>query len=479
MINPEEFVTTYDGTKARRRNCRRIKNEYYIENKQCFCVGGKWHRVNNGLIVFDHETKEWVKKGNTELKRGVVDYDGKKAVIGYFTVNPSKNVCFFFGNDYGTHACISEEVAIKCGGVEAIQNGQFYDINSYRGTKKNFQIFTTTKKTQSFEFYTFPISYNAKTNLIQFLKEYNTKYKAVHAPLSIPYSKLIKNWTFGVEYETAHGTIPERHLRDNGLIACRDGSIAGFEYVSVPLYGEKGLKTIFDHCHLLQKYCIVDSNCALHVHIGGYKVTQEHIIALYRLLVSIQSEVYQLFPIRFRKTSTFKKRDYNNPLTPIPFPRNANIKEAFSRLYEHLSGGYKFEEFNFVEHPLDRDGDHKWNIASRYTWVNLIPLIWGGRKTVEFRVHVATSNPLKIIYWIYVCIAVLKYADKHIDDLISARLPSVSLREILKDTYEENSKEVFEDLCKYLRWRKNHYKGGADQIGQEEIQTDNEFKGFH
>ena len=51
-MSNKEIIITFDGTPAVRTNCRKIKNEFYEINRQCFKMSDdKWHRINNGKVV--------------------------------------------------------------------------------------------------------------------------------------------------------------------------------------------------------------------------------------------------------------------------------------------------------------------------------------------------------------------------------------------------------------------------------------------
>ena len=50
-------------------------------------------------------------------------------------------------------------------------------------------------------------------------------------------------YTFGLEFETAGGYLPQHQLYELGLIPLRDGSITGIEFTTVVLQGNKGLNS--------------------------------------------------------------------------------------------------------------------------------------------------------------------------------------------------------------------------------------------
>lgn len=150
----------------------------------------------------------------------------------------------------------------------------------------------------------------------------------------------------------------------SGLIPCRDGSIEGFEYATVPLSGETGIQAIRRACDLLNKYCSFSILESLHIHIGGFPKSEQYIAALYRLCWTIQREVYALFPYFYCDTSQFKRKSYCGPLYTVGLNKTSG-EDIFDDIYTWLSGGEEFVKFTTKRHPLDRSGQHKWEVSPR------------------------------------------------------------------------------------------------------------------
>lgn len=107
-----------------------------------------------------------------------------------------------------------------------------------------------------------------------------------------------------------------------------------------------------------------------------------------------------------------------------------------------------------------------------YKIINLIPLAFGNRGTVEFRCHTSTFNKDKIINWIFICNAICKFAFNN-RAIISREGTNVSLDGIINDSY---SGELSNYLLSYINYRKqlmlDHSKKG-DNIGDLDITHDN------
>jgi hypothetical protein len=464
-----ETISTYDGTTALRKDCRFIKGAFYEKNRQCFYIENIWYRVNSGKIVFDHELKIWVIKDSVrDLVHGVTDIrDDMEPEFGYFTPNKYKNT--FLVQPSGIVYTVLDENILRDNVLYFTEgfNGVYFPNSMTVG-----RAYTSKLKPKKEGFYSFPFNYGSDELIPEFSEICNKLFKGY--PLSSNAYKHLDGFTFGVEFETCVGAIPERFLAPNGLIACRDGSITGFEYATIPLSGEKGIQIIKQACYLLQKYCQCSANESLHIHIGGFPKTVKAIASLYRLALLLEDEIYSLFPVAYIDTAQFKRKSYCGPLYKIDSNLTTPI-DILSGLYYFLSNGGKFSKFPTAPHPLDRSGQHKWEVSPRYVWINMIPLIWGGRGTVEFRCHVPTVNAQKVINWLFIIVAILKYAQKHGNILISHpmhELSKVTLSKIIQEVYPEPIGSI---LIEYINDRKSHYYRGNDPTGDCEIT--NEIKG--
>lgn len=459
----EQQINTYDGTLALRKECRFIKGQFYLKNKQCFFIQNKWYRINSNHIIYDYETQVWVLKTNVPfLDFGIIGYNKKlnTFLYGYFTPRIFKNIKVWDQNNIQKALDISIVDVLPF--MKEGLTGVYYNTTAI-GIPKEFTIKVKPRRDHA---YTFPFNYNSTDLIPEFQKSFLADFRG--KDLATDNYKYIEDFTFGVEFETEKGLIPEKFLRPNGLIACRDGSITGFEYVTVPLKGERGIQAIKVNCELLQKYCSCSPFESLHIHIGGYPKTVKAIASLYRLALLIQKDIYALFPYYYVDTSKFKKKSYCGPLPSLGLDKMSPNK-IFEALYFNLSGGLEFSRFPITEHPMDRNNQQKWQISPRYVWLNLIPLIWGSRGTVEFRCHTPTVNSQKVINWIYIVMAILRFAKKHqalLTTNIFSELPKIDLDKIIESSYPKSISSI---LNEYIYARTDYYKNKNDHVGEDEI----------
>lgn len=229
-------------------------------------------------------------------------------------------------------------------------------------------------------------------------------------------------YTFGLEFETAAGYIPEEELYRVGLIPLRDGSISGLEYSTIVLGGDKGLNILREQIDVLKEYTIFDKECSLHIHYGSFTLTPEVLLRLNNLFATSDIASYAV-PWAFT-TSNYKKngKDYCK--------MNSSFM-SFNNMYKKLVGRAYFGDL-YQPHPSDTSGDRKWNILSRYKALNLInAMCYDHNKTAEFRFLRPTYNFDKILVWLFVLGAYIKYAE----DLKNKAIKNISLNRIISTVY--------------------------------------------
>jgi hypothetical protein len=243
--------------------------------------------------------------------------------------------------------------------------------------------------------------YGAATHLNKFEKALKQTYKINLLP-KYTLAKYFP-YTFGIEYETSIGAVPEDECYSKGLIPLRDGSITGVEYSTPVLKGNLGCHMIQQQINTLNKYTYFNKECALHIHFGGFPVEPQAILALNNLCSFLPRLVYNLVPSASFKTHCYKAngKDYCTPL---------QWSESFSNLYQHYVGQKYFGDL-YQPHPADIEKKAKWNIKGRYKACNLINMLcYDSAKTVEFRFLRPTRNAHIIYFWLYTLNAILQYA---------------------------------------------------------------------
>lgn len=270
-------------------------------------------------------------------------------------------------------------------------------------------------------------------------------------------------YTFGLEFETSQGYIPEDICFRDGLIPLRDGSITAPEYSTVILNGNDGIALLHQQLITLKEYTNFNKECSLHIHLGGYPLKSDSIFNLYLTCVLLQDELESILPRLTFYTSKYKNntKDYCKKL---PYYDN------FETMYQCLVGRNFYGSFT-QPHPNDIERERKWCIPTRYYFVNFInALCYNVNKTIEFRFLRPTYNFKKIILWLYIFNAILEYSEKY----YSAK-HAITLCGILSKCYPEYlTKELMIGIDRIKCLSINQSNNG-DDIGSEIWMEDSMF----
>lgn len=322
---------------------------------------------------------------------------------------------------------------------------------------EQYRVLKHLRSVQNSDFfpYSFPRNYEATNTLAYFIKKVQIEREKNYELASyFPY-------TFGFEFETYTGIIPENKCFSNGLIPLRDGSISGLEYATIVLQGNAGLSILEQQLNLLKRYTMFDKDCALHIHIGNIPLDPEFLLRVNNLCSHLFAEVlHNILPALTFQTNKYKTNKDKNYCAANTTYRN------FDSMYKKLVGTPYFGNL-FQAHPKDKTHNRKWNITGRYFAVNFInALCYNKNKTIEFRFLRPTYNFSKIKWWLYFIHAVLEVAKsqkKFID---------------IKTVYDLFSRAYPKDLCdrlsvgtmahEYLKQGQEHLEDFSGSNVQEE-----------
>ena len=472
-MSAEKKVITIKGEELPISQCRKFNKLYYklgdinIQNSgDCYLINGKCYREETGLIVYNYSIKEYVIL-NDNLLQGVVDVADGNLIIGYFNNNTKYSK--ITDKNGKSHWLYNVEIFNNNKEYrEHLSTGNFYHISTLQAWKFNKIEFPNKN-------YKYSLPYDSKGIIGNNLKNYNENYNPEISQNIKNYAPLLENLSFGLEFETTKGHIPDRVLNQYGLIPLRDGSISGIEYVTVPMEGEKGLQCTADILKELKKRTSYsDETCSLHLHLGNIPRTKEFILAFFKVGMKIQDEMFQMFPLYKKYNYHIKNKNYSAPLPTFeilsqldPIIDSRNIDENFGILYKYLSMGQDFKSVgnnleNVLSHPADPNGNQKWLVKCRYFLYNLVPLIFGNKQTIEFRIHTPTYDVNKILPFIFMNSLIVNFVIRNQKLILNRKnfINSYGLLDILYmqiDQYDIPNRNRFKDLMySYIEIRKNY-----------------------
>jgi hypothetical protein len=245
-------------------------------------------------------------------------------------------------------------------------------------------------------------------------------------------------YTFGLEFETAGGYLPQHRLYELGLIPLRDGSITGLEFSTVVLQNNTGLNLLKQQINELKEHTVFDKDCSLHIHFGNFKLDGN-------VLLNINNIFNSCGLLYYVPSLSFETHQYKTNKEKNYCEFNTKYK-TFQDLYKELVGRSFYGDFK-QPHPKDLTGTRKWNIKSRYKAINFInALCYNGPKTVEYRFLRPTDNFDKILGWLFIFGGIIKYAEQNSENIFYRQ--SIDIISVLKNVY---SSELADILCKFLQ----------------------------
>lgn len=462
------LVKTVDGSMVNRAECRRISGKFYKigdvnikDSGHCYLINGRYYKYNTGYIIYDHREMKYVIKNELIIENGVVGLENDQLVFGAFNNNLGEKLTSVKDADGKTYVVLNPDIfqGSKVW-LENIRNGDFY----HRTVIKARDIIIPKVITEDYK-RNFPYSATG-----EYMQQAIDKYKAHESDIKVQ-SMVSSNFhtfeglSYGLEFETTKGMVPQRVLDKLGLMQVRDGSVNGMEYVTIPLSGKTGVQTIANITKELKRRTQYDSSCSLHLHIGGMPRTPEFITALTRVLLHIQDDMFKMFPEYKKGGLGVKRKAYTKPL-PVRQLMDGmdrritkdNLLNNFNEIYKYFSMGYNYGDHGKLDeiksHPADPRGTSKWNIRTRYHWVNLIPLMFTNGKTVEFRLHTPTYDDNKVMNYVAICSAIIKYTMRNEETILSQNnLYNLSLLDVVAS---ETGGRLRDNLFHYIESRMMH-----------------------
>jgi hypothetical protein len=194
----------------------------------------------------------------------------------------------------------------------------------------------------------------------------------------------------------------------------------------------------------LNQHTIFDKDCSLHIHLGNFNLNGKVLLTINN--VFFNSDIRSFLPELTFYTHAYKTNKDKN------YCEFNDRYRTFDEMYQNLVGRNFFGDFK-QPHPKDVTGTRKWNVKTRYKAVNFInALCYDGPKTVEFRMLRPSYNFDKILGWLFIYGALIKFAEQTTSKTSAFYRCSAQLEYILKSVY---SSELANILCEFLKMNAN------------------------
>lgn len=417
-------VITVNGEKIDKKLTRKIKNSndvycYYkignINQKNsgdCYQINNIFYTIEKGRIVWDEYLNQYVLK--TSTVEGITGLDFKR---GYFSKDTPNIAIVYLSKEPISDICISTNLAEKLGLIRG-ENNLFYNPSyyTYEQILPRRLVDSNYKRSLHYNFKDYLNECTSKYMSYQFLRDITIE------KLYVDFQNLLDTYTFGVEIETTRGMIPPEVYENLGFRPVRDGSIDGLEYVTIPLTGKKGLYTFVEFIKLINRYNSSNYTCSMHIHVGNVPRTERFIIAMFKTMFYIQDDIYKVFPLYKQYHTGIKRKCYTEPLDKFlmtslkyDYKSNEEISQDFQKIIYALTNNYpgyaKYMPIeSIINHPNDPSDTSKWNIKERYKNLNLIPLIFTNKKTIEYRIFTVPNTIEKALFFLFSSLAITNFA---------------------------------------------------------------------
>lgn len=494
-------VQTIKGEELPISKVKKFPNGYYkvgdenVENSgDCYKINDKFYRFETGQLVFNNSTNKYQLSSN-DVVYGLVDNNK----FGYFNRTEPDKIPLILENGEKSFSINEEILKSNLNFREEMSTGNFVHIA--RLSAKQF-----TKIVPPRNEYKTSLPYDSKGITARHSDLFERFYDSKVNRNCDSVAEIIKGLSFGLEFETIAGFIPERITKKLGLIPLRDGSISGLEYVTVPFTGRKGVQAIVDICKTLNERTEFNNSCSFHLHIGNVPRTPEFILAFLKVSSFVQNDIYSMFPLYKQYNMGIKNKNYSKPYDMFDIFNKldsvidkSNINKNFDVLFKFLAShkasfaDYRNDLGNVESHPLDPSGNQKWNVNTRYFLHNFIPLIFGNKQTVEFRVHTPTFDYYKIIMFLIMNSVLINTAIKYEKEILQDPLffdkikfsgeSKLNLSNLIyfyrrNNVKDDNGSYILNSLCRYVSSRRQKAESltsqGAIDFEESKIRIERE-----
>ena len=373
----EEYkIKTITGKIADKNNCRLVDGKYYLIGNKNIENSGDIYEINNrfirfetGRLIFNLTSNSYELVSSSQATKGIVNIVNNEFIYGYFIYNVLYDNILFDKNN--TKHIVHRNCQIPLQYREEVSSGHYYDI-SLIPTNKLIKIkYVSRELKESF-------NYDSKNITESYKKVFEMNYQPDYLNITSSLTTIVNDLSFGLEFETVAGIIPNYKLNSLPLIPLRDGSIRGLEYATLPLQGKLGIQALIDSVKELKKRTEYDESCSLHLHIGNIPRTKEFILAFYKFYSIFSEEIFSMFPLYKTENYNVKKKNYCKPydfiklnsLMDNKITDEKSLNENFSILFDYLAEVNRFSDYNNMlenvdVHPRDPNDNAKWNISKR------------------------------------------------------------------------------------------------------------------
>lgn len=448
VFEPEQvsaLVDTVSGKKAPREKCAKVNDVFYQYDVDIFKIDGVYWKES--LTAVDISTGQRVVKEKTTL-HDVFDKN--------FVLQKSSKFFAYFLDPKNVKAEVKEKlVNTSIPGVSYVRYWDptcKNDESLQKMLKVDYPVMMEPKYLKVLSTKVLPAVRNSSDRVYSCsahkgFKQLCKEMEAGNFGTSKNFDFLPGNFSYGFELETSDGQFLLDQPENYGFVTLYDGSISGHEYASVPMR-KNNLGALKSFCETIQKNHVTNRFCSVHIHVGSVPYSQKNLLALYSLFYRLQDELHGIVS-PFKKDLTFltaklkgESKDHCQYLPKLPVLDMEHFNSAFFGWAKIKPSQYRTEESASI-----LTSTTKWNVESRYFFVNFTNYCMQNEGTIELRLLQGSLDFNRIFNWLAINTAIIQYALTNTDKILAAK-DKIFMEDCVNEVYSADIASILNEYSK-------------------------------
>ena len=290
----DKTVKSITGKTLNRENAIRIREKYHEKNVDCVRINDKWISIHFNNVAFDEALQQFnfSSRLHPVLVSSSADY--KQNAVGFSSEIYGEPFNLFDKETSNVFYALSEKVYKELDLKKCKNSGFLFP----KGISPFNKVLKYNRESHDFH-YAVSLENARKAGIPE------EKIESFGLQSSTFRKTGGMDFTFGVEAETCGGVISKTlangklnidYIYDGSVYSNDGNKYGGGEIVTGVLIGDAGVNHLKTVLNLAQEHCQVNPSCGMHIHIGGFKPTDEEVVNAYMLGSYIQEDLFAYLP---------------------------------------------------------------------------------------------------------------------------------------------------------------------------------------
>jgi len=472
--NKSGFVTTVLGDEVKRTSCKLMGGEYYLIGRDVHLIDEKY--VKDSLLVFDINTGQKAVLGRnvSHCLNSNLELVASSDTLNVFV--DRRKIPFLFKlpasviiNSYQDFLLIKMDKKSFLGSGEYLERDSIEFSHIFGHNADSFVHKSALKVLDTLQLRSNrrgPKIYRVEGSPFSLEAEGNLKSTSDFDK----YKEFLEDYTFGVELETVSGNILTSKITEHGFVPLYDGSISGWEYAS-KIMTYKNINQIREFMGYLTLNHKTDYNCSTHIHVGNIPYNETNLLAFHYIFQKLQDELHEMvYPYKKSTNYLAGKPNYKDHCKYLyRLIKKDSVEEIKERYFSWT--GLNQNKFNTEESEQILERTQKWDVLSRYYFVNFTNYVMKKNGTIELRLLQGTFNFRRLFFWLLINVGIINKVLKNPKAILEQK-EKFELSDIMEEMYP---KEISKGLIVAINELKNSYmvdlKVGELRMGQNYFDT--------